>query len=381
MKKPTDKLNKRYLIGGYFVRGFGGASAAPYALFEKMQDDNVNVAYLDIYESFDREYYNDILAGNQSRRSDAFGCCMEGPIFLDHPELAECIREIAPEVMIGVGYISAFVMKKAVPEIPLLFLTSGCSQVKSYLADAETPDAIAVREMLLRGGKKSAYHHRREAEAADFADIIITHADIIREFYQLFYPEAAAKLRPEIVWFADWICREALIYQSLKKPFDQRDINMLFIANNWERGEKNYPLVKEIAAASEDFSMHVVGGVPEVIPGVTHHGTISERRQIFSLLGAAKTVVCPSKFDAAPGILFEAAMMDCNLVASKNCGNWKICHKDLLADPPSLKNYLEKIRLANTRKFPDNSDYFLAGNAYETFLSILKTVDSGYRKI
>lgn len=372
MNKITDSLNKRYLVGGYFVRGFGGASAAPYALFEKMQDDNFDVAYLDIYESFDQAYYNDILTENQSRRPDAFGCCMQGPIFLDHPELADCIRGIAPEVMIGVGYISAFAMKKAAPEIPLVFLTSGCSQVKSYLADVETPDAIAVKEMLLRDGRKLDHHHRREAEAAAFADLIITHAEIVREFYQLFYPEAADKIRREIIWFADWICREALSYQSLKKPFDQRDIDVLFIANNWERGEKNYPLVKEIIAACADLSLHVVGGTPEAIPGATHHGTVSDRRHIFSLLGSAKAVVCPSKFDAAPGILFEAAMMDCNLVASKNCGNWKICHKDLLADPPSLENYLKKIRLANTRRFPDNNDLFLESNAYESFLSILE---------
>ncbi len=371
MNKFTDSLNKRYLIGGYFVRGFGGASAAAYALFEKMQDDGFNVTYLDIYEEFDQAYYNDILAKNQSRRPDAFGCCMQGPIFLDHPELEDCISEIAPDVMIGIGYISAFAMKKAAPEIPLVFLTSGCSQVKSYLGDAETPDAIALREMLLRDGKKAAYHHRREAEAVDYADLIITHAEIVQEFYQLFYPQAASKMHAEIIWFADWIYRESLSYQSLKKPFKQRDIDVLFIANNWERGEKNYPLLKEIVSASEGLSLHVIGGTPDEIPGAVHHGTVSDRQKIFSLLGNAKTVVCPSKFDAAPGILFEAAIMGCNLIASKNCGNWQICHEDLIVDPPSLENYLEKINLSVKQKFPDNQNLFLENHSYDKFLSIL----------
>ena len=34
------------------------------------------------------------------------------------------------------------------------------------------------------------------------------------------------------------------------------------------------------------------------------------------------------RIDAAPGILFEGAVMGCNLVASKNCGNWEVCHPD-----------------------------------------------------
>jgi len=51
---------------------------------------------------------------------------------------------------------------------------------------------------------------------------------------------------------------------------------------------------------------------------------------VFRLMGNAKTIVSTSRYDAAPGILFEGSVMGCNLVASRNCGNWKICHTELL---------------------------------------------------
>ena len=89
-------------------------------------------------------------------------------------------------------------------------------------------------------------------------------------------------------------------------------------------------------------------------------------------MGNAKTVASPSAFDPAPGILFEASAMGCNVVASKNCGNWQLCHPQLLADPFDVGTFREKLGLSVTRKYNDNMDFFLDIRSYKNLLDTIE---------
>jgi glycosyltransferase involved in cell wall biosynthesis len=97
---------------------------------------------------------------------------------------------------------------------------------------------------------------------------------------------------------------------------------------------------------------------------VVHHGLLTERSDLFSLIGRARCLVCPSRMDAAPGVLFEASALGCNVVASRNCGNWELCHGELLADPCEADPFERCIRRALERKYPDNLDRFLNPSSY-----------------
>ena len=69
--------------------------------------------------------------------------------------------------------------------------------------------------------------------------------------YRHFFPSFEGKIYPRVVWFAEWIYRNASEYSYLASPFHQRDIDILFIASNWRRPEKNYPWVKTVAARQQ----------------------------------------------------------------------------------------------------------------------------------
>jgi hypothetical protein len=137
------------------------------------------------------------------------------------------------------------------------------------------------------------------------------------------------------------------------------------------RPEKNLKLLRQIISKDQKTRFHIVGELARAPKGVTHHGLISKREDLFALMGRTKTVVCPSLFDAAPGVLFEAAAMNCNVVASKNCGNWQLCHEDLLADPHDLPTFLERIERSLSKKFEDNMDFFLRQNSYQSFIDLV----------
>ena len=63
--------------------------------------------------------------------------------------------------------------------------------------------------------------------------------------------------------------------------------------------------------------------------------------------------------------------LGCNLVASKNCGNWSLCHPSLVADPFSRQVFLDKIRLSLTGRYQDNIDDFLQSGSYADLLETI----------
>jgi glycosyltransferase involved in cell wall biosynthesis len=162
-----------------------------------------------------------------------------------------------------------------------------------------------------------------------------------------------------------------LDFARLQEPFHKREIDVIFIASSWNRSEKNYKFVKEIASRLKDLNIHVVGEVEKKDNNATYHNLITNRKEMFGLLGNSKTIVSPSLFDAAPGILFEASAMGCNIVASKNCGNWMLCNEILLVDPFNLSSFLEKIHLSLSKKYDDNINYFFKTNSYNNFIETI----------
>jgi hypothetical protein len=168
---------------------------------------------------------------------------------------------------------------------------------------------------------------------------------------------------------ADIIYAELEPFASLRRPFLERDIDLIFVASSWERPEKNYPLTASIGAQRRDLRLHVVGKAAQPRFAAAYHGIVTEPAALYALLGRAKTIVCPSLVDAAPGVLFEASAMGCNVVASPNCGNWQLCHPQLLAPQCTLDAFGDPIERSLTAPFPDNRDRFHGG--YDALLEVL----------
>ena len=266
-------------------------------------------------------------------------------------------------------------MKRESPDIPIIFLTCGCDQAGKYISEGKANSAMELSSLISSTNRNEfvspELFKTLETEAVDLSDLIITHSDLNRSFCNYFFPNHRGKIFPEVIWFAEWIYEDAQNHSSLKKSFIDRDIDLLFVSSLWERQVKNYPLMKNIVMQNKNLNIHIVGEVEQRIENANYHGFITEREKIFELLGRSKTVVSTSLLDASPGLLFEASAMGCNIIASKNCGNWRICNEDLLVDKYSLGDYIEKINLSFTRKYDDNIDYFLDIDSYENLVDTI----------
>ncbi len=367
-------MSPRLLLGSFEVPGLGGSSTASYALFRRMLADGWDVHYANLVDD-DPELTRYLFgpdAGNPDALPNVHDCWIATPGDVPSPVVEALLRAIDPDVVVGFGYVAALQLKRAAPDRRTVLVTGTCRQAQDYVTSGRAKDAVELARALAAGARTPRRVNAAERGAVEACDLLVTHSGMVLDFMGRFFPEHAGKLYPRALWFAEWICDAARRWQDLARPFEARDIDALFIASNWERREKHWPMVGAIARRLGPASVHVVGDVPSRVPSVTHHDFLADRSAMFELLGRARCVVCPSRIDAAPGVLFEAAAMGCNVVASRNCGNWELCPADLLAHPGDTRSFVERIRRAIERPYETGLDRFLSLSSYA---ELLRTLD------
>lgn len=366
----------RLLISCYEPKGYGGAATVAYELCSASQQMGVDAGYLNIISDFDADYFRYKYGANftnPEKLDNVFTSYIYGEQF--HTPQPEVIREVLnfkPDVILACHYIAPIVLKSSVPEIPLVYLTAGCKQAQLYLQKDADSDAVSLLRDLQMQDWPPKIYNQGEKEATELADFIITHSDQTKQFYHFFFPEAEGKIYNRIFWFNEIIKQHARKYRADTKPFFERMVDVLFVSNDWHRIEKNFSYVAKIAAGLPNTNIHIVGEIPYTIPGVISHGIISDFKTLYNLMGDSKTIVSPSRLDAAPGILYEGAVMGCNVIASKNCGNWRLCNSKLLVENFTPQSFIEKIRIGLSGKFPENSGEFVAALDSVDLLELLK---------
>jgi len=367
------------VVACYEVPSWGGAATSAYALFALMRERGVPARFLTLVPAAQA----DLAMDWEVTRACGTGFDPSAEIHsillpedresLD-AEVAGQVERLSPTLFLAVGWPAAGMLGRAMPEIPLVLLTSGLHQAKGLVTGGAAADLVSAMEAMPElAGRAPA--RPGEREAVDLADYVICHSEPIRTLFQHFFPEAGHKLHPRVVSFAEWICHEANRHadgaSDLRRPFESRSIDVLFVASDWTRPEKNYPLVRHIAAALPEASVHIVGDVPAPVAGAQHYGFLTERERVMKLMGDARVVVCPSVFDSAPGVLFEAAVLGANIVASRNCGNWSVCHPALIAAPPTTESFVAAVRAAMERPHPSRLASYVDGHSFDDLVDAL----------
>ncbi|HEY7530845.1 MAG TPA: hypothetical protein VIC56_09230 [Gemmatimonadota bacterium] len=336
----------RVLLGCYEVPGWGGAATASYRLLRCLRERGLDASYVTIVDPSDLDFFRLLFgpaAGNPDGLDGVHTLVLRERLGAPQPELAALVRELDPDVILAVGDAAAYALGRAAPDRPLVFLASGFRQIDQGVTLRRVRD-LQEQMARIRRGVALSLIYPSEADAVERATLVMTHAPPVLEMARAFFPGYAGKIHPRVVWYAEWIHADALAFADLARPWDDRDVDVLFVANSWERAVKNWPLVEEMGRRLPGLRLHVVGEVPRRAPGLTYHGMLTDRRRVFELMGRARAVASPSVFDAAPGILFEAATLGCNVVASMNCGNWELCDESLLAHPFTPRVFADRLR-------------------------------------
>lgn len=355
------------LLACFEPPGYGGASTSGYQLYRRLREcldaRYLNLVSADDLARFQRDLGEDVLNPEALPGVDTFA--LGQATFKPQPGLAEAIAAHVPVLVLAIGYIAAHVVRQARPDLPMIVLATGCQQVKDALAAG-----AADVQTLLAGDAALPAGNDIEPRALAGADLVVAHSDLVHRLYRRCFPALGDRLHPEVLWFHDWIHGAALRHRALARPFAARDIDLLFVASDWARVEKNYPLLADIVARLAGRAIHVVGAVPRTLPGVVHHGLLAHA-QTLALMGRARVLACPSSFDAAPGILFEGAAMGCNLVASANCGNVQLCPPMLQVRRYHADGFVDAILPALARPWPARTAAFDEAAGFDRLLSLL----------
>jgi hypothetical protein len=372
-------INKRILLGCYEVPDWGGSSTVLYLLFERMQRDGLDVAYVNLVSEKDEVFLRHVFGdkfGNPRTLENVHTCILKAPLKVPlwraHNALTHLIEFLAPDLLFGFGLIAARLFQLAAPRIPVVFMTAGSRQLGHLLEIGAVSDFLNFKQRVEQGVTFRISPEDPERKAVENAHFIVIHSPLIRFAYDHFFPSHAGKIYTNVISVADFIFPEADRFSHLKRPSAEREIDAIFVASQWSRPEKNYSLLKKIVSRCRGLNVHVVGDVDRPCPSAQHHGVIIRRENVYDLLGRSKSLVCPSLLDAAPGVLFEASAMDCNVIASPNCGNWRLCNEQLVATNCSADAFLNKIELSLTRRYNDYQEQFRGG--YKDLLETLSVL-------
>ena len=363
----------RVLFASAELPGQGGLSTASLSVFRRLRAEGIDVHYLTVLEP--GEIGHDDLSNDPSvdlGDPHVAVCRLIESSDAPQPALRQLVAAIGPDIGVGFGFRATHSLKNAAPTLPTIFATGTCRQAQDFVTSKRARDVTALRDEFASGKLVPEIVHWREQEAVGQCDLILTHSALTLEMFSRFFPERRGKTYPRVIEFGDWICDDAAAWSHLARPFSERDIDVLFVANSWARQEKGYDLVREVAGLLDGLRIHVVGSVPTPLVSVTHTGFLSHAEALFDLFGRARCVVCPSYIDAAPGILHEASVMGANAIASTNCGNAHLCHPRLLANPLDAVTLASCIRLAITRKFDDGLNSLGSRTALNEFVSLLQ---------
>ncbi len=356
--------------------GYGGAATIAYRLLGMLRRDGFDVHYVNLINTQTTVLADRFGAGlgNPGNLENVQNVFLDELTFREHEDVAAAIRDVQPDVILAEGFIAANLMIRVAGNVRVLFRTAGCKLAQICIERYGAQDAMHLLDASdgdFAGIVKQRF--RPEVYALANCHSMLPHSDQVRDLFCRFYPGLQHKIYSEVLWEAEIAAAAAAAYGELARPFEQRDIDVLFVASNWSRHEKNVDMITAVAGILPATHVHIAGEPPErnVSTTAVWHGLVTAPKALFELMGRSRTVVCPSLIDAAPGILVEAAVLGCNIVASRNCGNWRLCHDDLLVEDTTAHGYAAKIALALTRRFPDNLTYFLNMNSYEKLRRVL----------
>ncbi len=361
------------LLASCDMPGYGEGAAFGYGLFDKMQADGLDVAYVNLLERQDIDFFKFVFGeefGNPKSLKRVYNIIVDGPVFASDPQIAALPDRLAPKVMVGIGFAAALWAKRAAPKTPLVFIPTTCQYIPNGAPKRRRFFSLSREPSPNRPAVVSA----AEKEAAAISDLIIAPSAVIKDSFAISYPWVANKIYEDVIWDAEW--KGVPAHSELNRDFSKRDIDVLFVATSWEKPEKNYPLVKRMIPRLEGVNAHVVGEVPEKIPRASHHGLVTDANEYYGLLGRAKTVVCPAVFDPLPEALIEASLMGCNIVAFKSSAYSSVCNENLLVGDAGLDCLLTKVSLALLKPYDSQIDKVAGRSSYHTFLNVLSSLNA-----
>jgi glycosyltransferase involved in cell wall biosynthesis len=359
-------MRRRVVFGSFGPPGWEDANSWAYNLFEELRGGPFELTFVELLTAADACYFR-FLQGDDfhdpRRLGSILRCSIEEPVGGEQPALGDLLRSLAPDLIVAWGSEAARLLRRALPDTPLVLAVADCDPIERLIEERVVRDWMAFQAAAECG--VAFWAGRDDADLDTFlaADLVVPVSALACAAFEHLPSSGSGRIYRRPLAPADLSFTEAERFAHLRRPFDDRDVDVLFAARSWTRRAANLRLAEKVCAALGDREVHLVGEIEGRVATARVHGATCRRGDLFALLGRTRVVVCPALAEAGPSILFEAAAMGCNVVASPNCGYAGLCNDELLARRCSPREFLERIRGALSHPYGDNRGSFLGGSA------------------
>ncbi|MGH7786967.1 MAG: hypothetical protein ACRERC_08885 [Candidatus Binatia bacterium] len=344
------------------VPAWGDANPWAYALHANLAETGFDARLVNLLTESDVAYFHHLL-GEGCEDPDQLGgvrrCLIGEAPASGRAALDEVLTAFAPDVAVAWEVDTARLIRHASAQVPLVLIGTHCARLETLIADGAVRDFVGFRAALERGVIFPPGRDDAELAAIQACDLLILPSALARTAQEHFFPAHAGKMYDRAISAAEVIAAEAARFCALRRPFAARDIEVVFVAGRWDAAARGLPLVERIAARLPDRRIALVGECPAPI-GVRRLGVLP-RAALYEVLGRSKVVVAPGLADPAPLGLFAAAAMDCNAVASPNCGAFELCAEELRVADTTAAAFVERIAHALVRPIDDHRRDWLDG--------------------
>ena len=351
---------KRILFACNQVPYYGGANTTFYLLFKALQSRDWDVHYLNLIDFQRMGFYKDVFNsdfGNPSNLLNVHNVLIKDDKVSN--ELKKILDDINPDLILAKNFTAPNLLKNVNRDVNMWFFPSQSDQIRNSIYNRILSSEEEALHIINEGKHDIPITWIPEQEVVKHSDYILCNSKSTQSWFRYFYPEMKYKISEEILWTANLIYRELVDHFSHAQRFEDRSIDVLFIANRWDRMEKNFNMASDIMnRLNYKTNIHIVGQCDINSNGIYVHQFLHYKK-VLELMKNTKTVVSTSIYDPAPNVLYEASVLGCNVVASKNCGNWELCNQTLLVEDYNIESYIDKIKISLEKRYDNNINLFL----------------------
>tara|TARA_B100000902_G_scaffold399844_1_gene472953 strand:- start:1846 stop:2988 length:1143 start_codon:yes stop_codon:yes gene_type:complete len=275
-----------------------------------------------------------------------------------------------PDVIYAKNYLAPITCKKLFPKSKIYYLVSGVFYT-SMLNNIY--DELTSAQKILNNFD---YYKKKINECKN----LTTFTNIEQEIYTLKMVDGViynSKLTNDLMnlYYKEHIKENKIINTSLLKPinnncenFMSREYDLIFVCSNFGRKIKNSLFVKELLLDERlsDINKIIIGDGDLFNNLNIKNLTILKQQSnsiVLDYMKNSKLLILPSLFDSSPNTVYEALEYGCNVIISKNVGNYNIFNSDSVCEDIYDKDeWINKILNSINKKIINNiefSDFYL----------------------
>ena len=266
-----------------------------------------------------------------------------------------------PDIILSKNYLAPITSHFLFPEAKIYYLVSGLfymSILNNYRDEFISAQMVLNNPThyvkLIDSFKKHPIFINilQEIQTLKMVDRVIYNSPLTRDLSKLY--------------FGDLIKNEMIINTSLLKPidstcddFNSRFYDIIFVSSSFKRKIKNPPFVNKLFLDKRltQYKKIVIGDNNIFDPLIENITILNQQlnSKVLEYMRNSKVLILPSLFDSSPNTIYEALECRCNIVTSKNIGNYQIFNPDSICeDVFDIEEWIKKIERNLDQKIINN---------------------------